>query len=305
MKLPASEQITPDDPSLDSLSKTVIGLERLMLEASGFDFRNRHPQRYLLKLSRKCGMDKNVTRIAYKMMTDLYCTFAPLKQSSSAMAFGCLELTTRLLHQQQHLVEAEIAASLRKWRTNRAQIVEVMLDLLDLYTHFQSKTLVGPYHAIDTFIKIRIALNQEATQKQFPRYSEWKDPKTNGYGKHILTPKTPATPTSPADGRAINQNTAHPSPGASSGSGRQGVGARGQDGTVRFMLEGAQAKEEKAAVAQYFDVEMEDYEVEVDEPVPVSRHDSDYRGSRGRGGHWNGHDSRDDRPYRKRGRATR
>ncbi|KAG9574920.1 cyclin, partial [Aureobasidium melanogenum] len=44
LKLPSSEHLSPDDPVFEQPSKTVVGLERLMLESAGFDFRTRHPQ---------------------------------------------------------------------------------------------------------------------------------------------------------------------------------------------------------------------------------------------------------------------
>ncbi|KFX99182.1 hypothetical protein V490_01912 [Pseudogymnoascus sp. VKM F-3557] len=56
-----SEHLAPDDSVFDGPSKTIIGLERLMLEASGFDYRNRYPQKYLIKLGRECKLDKDVS----------------------------------------------------------------------------------------------------------------------------------------------------------------------------------------------------------------------------------------------------
>lgn len=292
MKLPPAEHLTPDDNMFDQTSKTVIGLERLMLESSGFDYRNRHPQKYLIKLGKKAKLDKDVTKMAYRMMLDLYRTFAPLKQSCAAMAFGCLELTCRLMDKQLRNIVGEDAPRPSRWRTTRQQIMEVMLDLLDLYTHFQKSTVLGPKYNIDALIKIRINLNQEADEKKLPRFAVWKDTKPNGL-KHIKTPKTPITPTSPTDVRLSGRDIASPatlSP-RSSGSGRKGISGKGQDGTIRFMLDGAQAKDEKAAVDEYFKVEYEDYEVEVDEPIPIRteprKHDNRDR--------FHGHGRRDDR----------
>ncbi|KAI9745795.1 MAG: RNA polymerase II C-terminal domain kinase beta subunit [Claussenomyces sp. TS43310] len=274
LKVSPSEHLTPDDGLFEGPSKIVIGLERLMLEASGFDYRNRHPQKYLLKLAKKCGMDKDVTRTAYKMLLDLYRTFAPLKQSSAAMAFGCLELSTRLLDKQLDHIRGEKTLRHNQWKITRQQIMETMMDLLDLYTHFQKSTSVGPTFAIDTFIKTRIALNQETDERKASRYAEWKDAKQNGLRTNVKTPKTPITPTSPTDIRVNGRDIASPatlSPRSSS-SGRRGPGARGQEGTIRFMLDGAQAKREKAIVSEYFKTEYEDYEVEVDEPAPARGH---------------------------------
>jgi len=262
-----SEHLTPDDSMFDGPSKTIIGLERLMLEASGFDYRNRYPQKYLFKLAKSCGLDKEVVRTAWKMMLDLYRTFAPLKVTSSAMSLACLELTCRLLGTG---LEQLRTLDTRRWKISRAQVMEGMLDLLDLYTHFQKNTKVGPQYSIETFISTRIALNQEAEKDKLPRYTEWRERRANGAAKGLKTPKTPITPASPANGHAA-RDVASPatlSP-RSAGSGRRGVGARGQEGTVRFMLDGAQARREKEVVSEYFKDEFEEYEVEVEEAVPV------------------------------------
>jgi CTD kinase subunit beta len=276
-----------------------------MLEASGFDYRNRHPQKYLLKLARKSELDKDVIRNAYKMMLDLYRTFAPLKLTSSAMAMACLELTTRLMDKQLENVRGEKAPNRERCEVHRQQIMEAMLDLLDLYTHFQKSSTIGPTYNMDSFIKVRITLNQEAEERKLPRFAEWRDTKTNGFKSSIKTPKTPITPKSPTEVRVNGRDVVSPatlSP-RSSGSGRKGIGARGQDGTVRFMLDGAQAKAEKAAVSEYYKTEYEDVEIEVDEPAPPEREEpymrngprADSRSEGTRNENRNGRHNRDDR----------
>lgn len=259
-----SEHLAPDDSVFDGPSKTIIGLERLMLEASGFDYRNRYPQKFLIKLGRRCQLDKDVVKLAYQMMLDLYRTFAPLKVTSSAMSFACLELSCRLLSKQEdHLA----AFDKTKWRVPRAHVMEGMLDLLELYTHFQKATKLGSQYTIERFISIRIALNQEAEGLHLPRFGEWKEAKANGAMKGLKTPKTPITPASPSEVRFNGKAADVASPATlsprSAGSGRRG--GRGQEGTVRFMLDGAQARNEKEAVAEYFKDEFEEYEVEVEE----------------------------------------
>ena len=78
-------------------SKTIIGLERLMLEASGFDFRNRYPQKILLKLAKHHLLDQEtVGKTAYNMSLDLYRTYAPLRQTAATLAISCVELAGRL-----------------------------------------------------------------------------------------------------------------------------------------------------------------------------------------------------------------
>lgn len=66
-------------------------------------------------------------------------------------------------------------------------------------------------------------------------------------GIDTTTPNTPITP-----------GTISPSQPDTSVS-----GVRGQNGTVRFMLSAARAKDERAAVDKYHKVEEEEYEVEV------------------------------------------
>lgn len=53
--------------------------------------------------------------------------------------------------------------------------------------------------------------------------------------------------------------------GPTSAAGARGrAGERGRDGTVRFMLDAERARDEKNLVAEYFKVEEEEYEVEVE-----------------------------------------
>lgn len=283
-----------------------------MLEASGFDYRNRYPQKYLIKLGRECKLDKDVVKLAYKIMLDLYRTFAPLKVTSSAMSFACLELSCRLLSKQEdHLA----AFDKSKWRVPRAHVMEGMLDLLELYTHFQKATKLGSQYTIERFISIRIALNQEAEELRLPRFGEWKETKSNGALKGLKTPKTPITPASPSEVRGNGKvgDAAVVSPATlsprSAGSGKRGAGARGQEGTVRFMLDGAQARSEREIVGEYFKDEYEEYEVEVEEeaaprpPASEERRRDDRRDGRdGRNGPRDGYRGRHDRGFNKRPR---
>lgn len=245
-----------------------------MLEASGFDFRVRYPQKHLIKLCKEADVDKDAAKVAYEVMIDLYRTFAPLKQTCATMSFACIELATLILEKQQESVRDQQPSRYRKWCTTRAQIMETLLDLLDLYTHFQKSSIVGPSHNVEKFIQLKIKLNQELEEDALSRYTEQHEaPKTNGFKSNIKTPKTPITPASPSDTRINGRDIASPatlSP-RSSGSGRKSIGARGQDGTIRFMLDAEQVKQEKEMVAEYFKVEYEDYEVEIEEPI---KHDT-------------------------------
>lgn len=107
-----------------------------------------------------------------------------------------------------------------------------------------------------------------------PRYTEYAgDLIKNGNKSNVKTPNTPITPASPADAKVTAKDVYSPatlSP-RSAGSGRLGMGARGQDGTIRFMQDASKAKEEKKVVEEYYKEEFEEYEVEVEEPIRQER----------------------------------
>ena len=141
-------------------------------------------------------------------------------------------------------------------------IPETLLDLLDLYTHHRASTIVGQDHALETFISIRIDLNQEASANKYPRYFQSHKKKSTTNGTKVANgivdskAKKPVTPiTSPRE-EPLRDIT---SPTANGGS-KPGL----KEGTVRFMLNPQRARDEKNAVAEFFKVEEEEYEVEVE-----------------------------------------
>ncbi len=153
------------------------------------------------------------------------------------------------------------------WIATADRLTETMLDLLDLYTHHRSSTIVGQDHAIELFIGIRITLNQEATAQDYPRYtqSHTQNPETNGEhtNGHDKSPKGPASPSDDPLKSMRSPQEVVPTNGANVGTPTQGKpGLR--DGNVRFMLDPERARDEKHAVAEFFKVEMEEYEVEIE-----------------------------------------
>lgn len=254
-----------------------------MLEASGFDFRVRFPHKHLIKLCKEARIEKEIGKVGFEIMIDLYRTFAPLKQTCAAMAFACVELATLVLEKQQERIRGDRYPDYEKWSTTRVEIMETMLDLLDLYTHFQKSSIVGPHHDINSFIQIRIKLNQEMESDGLERYTEHHSPpRTNGFRSNVKTPKTPATPASPSDVRANAKDLQSPATLSphSNGSSRRGIGGQGQDGTFRFMLDAEQAKAEDEAVNEYYKVDFEEYIVEEEETIEPVRQPRDDRSPR-------------------------
>ncbi|KAK2879562.1 hypothetical protein FQN49_000755 [Arthroderma sp. PD_2] len=271
LKLPPTEQLSADDPIFESHSRAIIGLERLMLESSGFDFRNRHPQKVLMKLTRQCGLgkDSKVGRVAYTISLDLYRTFAPLKQTSATMAFACLELAGRLLEEPVEQIESE--AEYKLWETSRAEVMETILDLLELYTHNRASTSVGPDFSLDLFLNIRIPLNEEADSNKIPRFAFWKKRKAESNGVQsngTSSKKVKNHHRHHKDTNDTSTHAEHPAPlvnpmmPTAAHDSVAKANERSRDTAIRFMLNPEQAQLERATVAEYFKVEMEQYEVE-------------------------------------------
>lgn len=95
-----------------------------MLEAAGFDFRNRHPQRLVIKLVRDCGLDRETAgKAAYNICLDLYRTFAPLKQTTPTMAIACVELAARLCGADLTRVVGNEGIKHKRWSTSREEVM--------------------------------------------------------------------------------------------------------------------------------------------------------------------------------------
>ncbi|KAL4944057.1 hypothetical protein BDV06DRAFT_210539 [Aspergillus oleicola] len=271
LKLPQSEHISSDNSVLDEAARGIIGLERLMLESSGFDFRTRHPQKTLIKLARlyRLAPQSEVSNVAYRISQDLYRTFAPIKQTTSTMAFSCLELAGRLLDQRIEAVET--GEDYARWKTSREEVMETLLDLLELYTHNRNLTTVGPHFPADRFLTARIPLNKEAEDRKLPRYTHWssaeevtssktKDSHKHGHG-HKTNGSVKAEKGAPAKD-PDPEPLYHPLIPATANGERPKAGEKGRDAAVRFIVDSEYAASEKREVRRYFAVEMEEVEVE-------------------------------------------
>lgn len=95
-----------------------------MLESAGFDFRNRHPQKILVKLARELGLDRDrLGRMAYNICLDVYRTFAPLKQTAVTLAIASLELAARLNQISLEGVVGNEGIDYKKWSTTRSEVM--------------------------------------------------------------------------------------------------------------------------------------------------------------------------------------
>ena len=268
-------------------SKTIIGLERLMLEASSFDFRNRHPQRLVLKLCNQYQLGQTpIAKTAYNICLDLYRTFAPLKQTSFTMALASVELACRIHdHELPHdfLEQPSRDRLYYRLQISRKEVLETLFDLLDLYSDNKPSTLVGPGYAVDRFLQVRIALNQEApaqslfAHKDAPPSKPSARENAKGKSQQASSSRTLANGTKGERSDGFSRMSKHRSPPTSpkknggsvlSPTSPASIATNGskpglKEGTVRFMLNARKASDEKAFVADYFREEVEEYTVEV------------------------------------------
>lgn len=166
LRLPVNEHLSPDDTVMLSVtlsifgsyqvqifeihSRAIIGLERLMLEASSFDFRNRHPQQLVIKLAKHYGIERHsdLARTAYKVSLDVYRTFAPLKQTTAALAFACLELAGRLLNVHNDAIES--GKDYEIWQTSRAMVMGTSLKTSSINISNLGRNAARPSGALHT-----------------------------------------------------------------------------------------------------------------------------------------------------------
>lgn len=128
LKVGPGEALSSDDPRFDIHSKQIIGLERLMLESAGFDFRNRYPQKLMVKLARASKFDQNnEAKTAWNLSVDLYRTFAPLKQGTPTLAIACLELAARLHERDPEALVDRGVCRYSKWHTSRGEVMGTSL----------------------------------------------------------------------------------------------------------------------------------------------------------------------------------
>lgn len=269
LKVSPHDQVGSDDPMFEAPSRNVIGLERMVLEAAGFDFRSKYPHVLMVKISKGLpeGEDderRRVQNVAWAMMTDLYRTFAPLKQTAATMSMACLELSAHLVattspNNTSAIRDALQQHDIAKYPTTRGEVMETLLDLLDLYTQHTNQSILGTKYSLDDFLRIRLALNKECNENNIPRYhiAPWHDREMNG-GSTIRVANGHPTPVSP------------PQPGAQQAEGPTNGAppAPENGGTLRFMLNPQRVHDEKNEVQRYFTEEWEEYEEEIEVPIP-------------------------------------
>lgn len=274
LKAPGHDQLGSDDPIFESPSRAVIGLERMVLEAGGFDFRSKNPHKLFFKIAHSMpeGEDDErdkVEKVGWTIMTDMFRTFVPLKQTNATMALAGLELAAHLVATASpdniSAIRDELRQyDLKKWSTTREEIMETLLDMLDLYTQHTAQTILGTQYSLDDFLRIRLAFNKECNENNLPRFTiplPSDRAATNGSTLQVTnghpTPVSPPQPEAQAQAQTQAQQA------------QQNMPPVPESGaTLRFMLNPQLATDEKADVQKYFVEEWEEYEEEIEVPIP-------------------------------------
>ncbi|KAG0636393.1 cyclin-like protein [Tuber brumale] len=229
MRHPQLEPINSDSPILDDTVKRIIGIERVILESSSFDFRYRHAQPFLIKFAKKFGCSKALTQLAWDISVDVYKTLSPLKATPHVLALASLDLAMRLEDQR---VEIEY----EKFEAGREVVLSVIDDLLELYTSHKIQTIVGLNYDSNVYLTQRIQLNKERT------------PYTNG---HSSQNGTSSNSSGYQNNHSSNNHYIHPSRDFLNTSPAESIPPavvpteRGTYGTIRFMIDPAREKTEK------------------------------------------------------------
>jgi CTD kinase subunit beta len=258
----AHDHLPSDDPTFEVQSRAVIGLERMVLEASTFDFRSRGPHHMLAKIARTLGHGeqvKPVYNLAWVALTDLYRTFAPLKQTSVTLALSMMELAARLLNAEYVLFEIE-RYDLTKVETSREETMETILDSLDLYIQHTAASTLGTQYSLDDFLRLRLALKKECDSNNIPRNCNAPAQASpgqvlpasrvqNGHPTPVSPPQNGTTQVLPAPIRLEHRPPV-------------------SGGTLRFMLNPQLAHDERKQVEDFFIEEWEEYEEEIEVPLP-------------------------------------
>ncbi|KAL2760235.1 hypothetical protein ACRALDRAFT_2093004 [Sodiomyces alcalophilus JCM 7366] len=280
---------TQDDKMFEGPSRIITGLERLILETIGFDFRSRYVQKYIVKATRVIlgpQASKDFFTLTYDIGIDLHKTFAPIKHATWTMALAVIELAARITGTH---VEDIRRVQPSEWHTTRDDVLETLVDLLDLYTHHTKATKLGSKYDLNRFIEIRIDINkdieaaqEEKTVKSIPFWCDAceVEPPPTGFSLAVTPSFTPSFTPGVTPGSATSPATV--------GSGSNPAvrrSARSAEGTMRFVFDKDQAQKEREAINSYLHEDYEEVEMDVIEKVP----EPERRNPRERGDGWNSH----------------
>lgn len=140
---------------LEDAQRRVLGVERLVLESVGFDFRVRHAQGFVVKFCRVLGVGKEVGRTAWEVATDCYKTRAGLMAAPHVLGMGSVVLAARM--------EGWALGDVRwgEWECEERAVLGVVDEVLELWTVAPEVSQLAQRYGKSKVLEERIGLNRE------------------------------------------------------------------------------------------------------------------------------------------------
>ncbi|KAL7749584.1 hypothetical protein RI367_005140 [Sorochytrium milnesiophthora] len=108
----------------------IVEVEKVILEAIGFNFRTAHPFRLLVKVARKCKVSKDIGRDAWRIAFDSYQTTIPLAYPTYYTAISSLFLACKLTHvEMPPLLHDLVRGHERVVQAFASEMIDMYLDL--------------------------------------------------------------------------------------------------------------------------------------------------------------------------------
>jgi len=221
-----AQKLQPDDDFFDAGANRIVELEPKLLEAISFEFQAMHANSLALQIVKlEFGYDYNnpqhkpIFDLVFSVTLDLNFTYSLLKHNIPPLALASVEVVFRLLDKSS-LFDSKFPCAAppasplpsstsppantpsydpktdpeivhpsnpyARFYTTRKCVMEVLLDLLDLYTLHRSKTLAGPHFSDAQIMAAKIAANRVASAYHVPRHAVWADRPAKWAGQAYL-----------------------------------------------------------------------------------------------------------------------
>lgn len=178
LRNPQGPELNSESPQIEEQRRRVIGLERMILETQCFDFRQRHPQPFLIKFARVLGVGEDITRQAWDIVTDSYRTYLPMKGPPHLIALASLVLSS-------HFLNTSLEIDTDRFVVSTQDLYSALDDLLDLYMHCKGQAIAGAVCSAARLMEIKSDL--------FKHHEQVEPATSNGKPRSVVKPSLNVT----------------------------------------------------------------------------------------------------------------
>lgn len=149
---------TPLSDVVEENRKSVLHIEKQMLETVGFDFRTYHSDEYLVRIAKDLGISFDLTYICYMVLFDSLQTEVALKVPAHAVAIASIIIAAKF--RKDNLV---FPLDSLKYKCPREWVNEAIFDVLDLYINNYNTTCLSESYpdGHEAFMQLRIDMKGE------------------------------------------------------------------------------------------------------------------------------------------------